>query len=141
MDEDRFRKVVEDAWAAVPKEWKERVKNVALLVEDEPSAEVREAESLEGDETLLGIYQGVPAIERGEAYGVGGTMPDTITVYRLPTLLEAGDLVAEDPRRSFEDAVRQVVQDTVWHELGHYFGHDEAHIHSREEERSNRFEA
>jgi predicted Zn-dependent protease with MMP-like domain len=140
MDDDAFRKVVEEAWEAVPAEWRARVQNVALLVEDEPSETVREAEGLEGGDTLLGIYQGIPAIERGEGYGVGETLPDTITVYRLPTLLEAADLIADDSSLGFEDAIRQIVEETIWHELGHYFGHGEEKLLDREEDQSNRFD-
>jgi len=133
MPEEAFRKIVEEEWGKVPSPYKERIQNVALLVEDEPSEEVRKLEGLEGEDTLLGIYQGVPLSERGEAYGVGMTLPDTITVYRLPTLLEAGDMHEEAPEQNLPDLVRQVVRDTLWHEVGHYFGHDETHIEEREQ--------
>lgn len=141
MGEDDFRAIVQEAWAAVPAPWKDRVRNVALLVEDEPSEEVRAQEGLEGDDTLLGIYQGIPSTERGEGYGIGMTLPDTITVYRLPTLDEASLLMHEDDAaRPFSDYVRLVVRETVWHELGHYFGHGEAALMEREDEKRNTFE-
>ncbi|MEA2701362.1 MAG: hypothetical protein QOE22_71 [Candidatus Parcubacteria bacterium] len=138
MNETAFRAIVEDEWAKVPPPYRERIENVALLVEDEPSAEVRKAEGLEDGETLLGIYQGIPLTGRGEGYGTGGTLPDTITVYRIPTLLEAEDLVREGGGELAQH-VRRVVRDTVWHELGHYFGHDDEHIHRREDEGTNEF--
>ena len=56
------------------------------MVEDEPSEEVRKLEGLGDDETLLGYYQGIPLAARGDHYGVGVTMPDTITIYKLPIL-------------------------------------------------------
>lgn len=130
MDELAFRKIVEEEWTKVPPPYRERIKNVAVLIEDEPSSGVRESEGLEGEETLLGIYQGVPLVERGEGYGSGGTLPDTITIYRLPTLLEAEESGKE---------VKEVVRDTIWHEVGHYFGYDDEHIHRREDEGTNEF--
>lgn len=130
MSESEFRTMVEEEWAKVPSPYRERIQNVALLVEDEPSEEVREMEHLEEGDTLLGIYQGVPLIERGEGYGSGGTLPDTITIYRLPTLLEAEESGKE---------IQEVVHETIWHELGHYFGYDDEHIHLREDEGTNEF--
>jgi predicted Zn-dependent protease with MMP-like domain len=141
MDEAEFARIVSEEWAAVPHKWKGRVKNVAVLVEDVPSEEVREAERLEGDDMLLGIYQGIPNTDRGEGYGIGITLPDTITIYRLPTLLEAEEILFENPDLVFSEVIRKVVRDTIWHELGHYFGYGDQTIHTREDEGSNRFEA
>lgn len=139
MPEEDFRKIVEEEWAKVPSPYKERITNVALLVEDEPSEEVRELEGLEGDDTLLGIYLGVPLSERGEGYGIGMTLPDTITVYRLPTLEEATLMHAEAPDTDFVLLVREVVRDTIWHEIGHYFGYDDEHIERREATGTNEY--
>jgi predicted Zn-dependent protease with MMP-like domain len=130
MGEEQFRTIVEEEWDKVPSPYRERIENVALLVEDEPSPEVREREGLEEGDTLLGFYHGVPLTERGEGYGSGGTLPDTITIYRLPTLLEAEE-VGKD--------VREIVHETIWHEVGHYFGYDDFHIHLREDEGTNEF--
>ncbi|MEK7063173.1 MAG: metallopeptidase family protein [Patescibacteria group bacterium] len=70
------------------------------------------------DGEILGLYQ--------EA----GDMPHTITLYRLPILEEA-------THSGLPVAV--VVQETVWHEIAHYFGMDEQGVHTREEEGTNRF--
>ncbi len=129
MNEEIFRKIVEEEWAKVPEKFKKRVANVALLIEDES----------EGDGELLGLYHGINAAERGEFYGIGGTLPDTITLYRLPLLLEAEELMHERNIKSFENAVREAVRETIWHELGHYFGLDERGVEEREDEGTNRF--
>src|SRR3989338_7254671 len=84
MTREAFKKLVEEGFLLIPEKFRERIKNVALLVEDEPSEEVRELEGLEEGETLLGLYQGIPATERGDAYGIGETVPDTITLYQQP---------------------------------------------------------
>lgn len=130
MDADAFRDLAARAWAAMPSRIAAQIANVALIVEDEPDARTREEEGLEGEDTLLGLYRGIPRTERGSEYGVGGTLPDTITLYRLPILEVAGD----DP-----DAVYQEIVDTIWHEVGHYFGFDEDAVQEREDEGTNRF--
>lgn len=134
MSEHEFEQIAEGEWARMPERFKREIVNVALLIEDEVSEEIRELEGLEEGDTLLGLYQGIPLTERGSEYGVGMTMPDTITLYRLPILEEA-----EEMDRAFRDAVRIVVRETLWHEVGHYFGLPEHEVNEREDEGTNRF--
>src|SRR3989338_2954855 len=103
-----FEKLVAEGFERLPQWVREKISNVALLVEDEPSAEVRKAEGLGNDETLLGYYHGIPLSARGEQYGVGPTMPDTITLYQIP-IEQAAEEDASD--------VRDVVAETIWHEF------------------------
>lgn len=126
MTRGEFEKLAQDAVALIPEKFRERIKNVAFLIEDEPSEEVRRKEGLEEGETLLGLYQGIPATVRGDSYGVGPTLPDTITLFRLPIEAEA---------RESGDDIRNVVADTVWHEVAHYFGMDEDEVRLREDSR------
>jgi predicted Zn-dependent protease with MMP-like domain len=128
MDEMEFRTLVEEEFDAMPARYKARLANVALLVEDEPDAETRETEGLEGEETLLGYYRGVPLTERGDSYGAGATLPDTITLYRLPII-----------KAAHEDGldIRTVARETLWHEVAHYFGFDEVAVMRREDEGTN----
>lgn len=131
MDEETFRALAAKEWAAIPERFALLVENVALIVEDEPDARTREEEGLGEGETLLGLYRGIPRTERGSEYGVGMTLPDTVTLYRLPILEAAG---STDP-----EAVAAEIRDTIWHEVGHYFGFDEPSIGKREDEGTNRF--
>ena len=121
-----FEKLVAEGFERLPKWVREKIKNVALLVEDEPSQEDRKAEGLGDDETLLGLYKGIPLSERGEQYGVGATMPDTITLYQNPI---------EQAAKEDDMEVVQVVADTIWHEFAHQFGMDEGEVRSRERQR------
>lgn len=133
MDRESFEKLVGEGFLLIPEKFRVKIKNVALLIEDEPSEEVREQEGLLGDETLLGLYQGIPATTRGDSYGMGPTLPDTITLYQLP--------IEETAREDGED-VRKVIAETIWHEYAHYFGMDEDEVRFRESTRSrgsNRF--
>jgi len=131
-----FERLVAEGYERLPEWVRENIRNVALLVEDEPSEEDREAEGLQREETLLGLYKGVPLSERGSDYGVGATLPDTITLYRHPILELAHESV--DERASEEDVrekVREIVADTVWHEFAHHFGMNEQEVRQREGER------
>jgi len=135
MEPARFEEIVSEEWAKVPEQFRSKMENIALLVEDRPSEETRREEHLDEHHTLLGLYHGHPLTARGEGYGVGETLPDTITLYRLPIQLEAehafGDLS--------EDSIRKAIRETIWHEVGHYFGLDDDEIHEREQEGSNQF--
>lgn len=110
----RFRELVAEALDGLPPEFGELLDNVAVVVEDEPSAqELRELgmDPDEGDE-LLGLYQGTPLDARGFEYG---GLPDRVVIYRGPILRIA---------RSRREVIEQV-QETVLHELGHHFGLEE----------------
>jgi predicted Zn-dependent protease with MMP-like domain len=128
MERDTFEKLVEEGFLLIPEKFRARIKNVALLVEDEPSQEIRQQEGLGEGETLLGLYQGIPNTARGDSYGVGPTLPDTITLYKLPI---------EEAARGIPEEIRKVVAETIWHEFAHYFGMDENEVRLREEERSS----
>lgn len=126
MHLEEFEKIVEEGFERLPEWVRQKIKNVALLIDDEPSDEVRKIEGLGEGETLLGYYQGIPLSERGELYGVGVTMPDTITLYRVPILHAAQEDGLD---------VRDVVADTIWHEFAHHFGIDEEGVRNLEHKR------
>ncbi|KKW32961.1 MAG: hypothetical protein UY78_C0023G0003 [Parcubacteria group bacterium GW2011_GWA1_53_13] len=142
MTKEEFEQLVgeEFEWA-IPAKFRPHIKNVAFLVDDEPSAEVRKVEGLQEDETLLGYYHGVPTPARGDWYGMGTTMPDTITLFQTPIEAEAAELehsnILQNDRMTFEDCVRKVIRDTIWHEVAHHFGMDESEVRRREDDRDN----
>jgi predicted Zn-dependent protease with MMP-like domain len=138
VTDEAFRALAGKAWDEVPSKFQKRIDNLALLIEDEPSADLREKEGLGEHETLLGLYHGIPENERGAGYGVGGTLPDTITLFRLPILEEAAELMQERGL-SPEAAVDEALRETLWHELGHYFGLKEEEVRGRECEGTNRY--
>ncbi len=126
MQYEEFEKLIAQGFEKLPEWVRLKIKNVALLIEDEPSGEVRSREGLTATETLLGYYQGIPLSERGENYGVGITMPDTITLYRLPI---------EHAAQEDGMPVAEVITETIWHEFAHHFGMDEHEVRHRERER------
>jgi predicted Zn-dependent protease with MMP-like domain len=101
-----FEALVADALDAIPEELGAVMENVAIVVEDWPP-----------DESLLGLYHGVPLTERGPI-GYAGVMPDLITIYRGPLCARARDAA---------DLAAQV-RVTVLHEVGHHFGIDDARL-------------
>ena len=137
MQRQEFEKLVAEGFERLPLWVREKIQNVAVLVEDEPSEEDRKREGLTEHETLLGLYKGIPLAVRGEYYGVGMTLPDTITLYQLP-IEEAAKASLRDVRpthredEAFRAAVRKEVEDTIWHELAHHFGMDEGEVRKRE---------
>ncbi len=138
MGEDEFTELVAAEWRAMPERFQKHIQNVAVLVEDEPSPSVRAEERLGPGETLLGLYHGIPNTERGSHYGEGGTLPDTITLFRLPLLEDAEKICAPD--EPFRSAVQRAIRETIWHEVGHYFGLGDEEIGVREHEKTNKFD-
>jgi predicted Zn-dependent protease with MMP-like domain len=111
ISRETFEQLVEEALGELPKNFADLLQNIAVVVEEEPSADDLDLVEDEGGE-LLGIYRGVPLPQR--SYGMT-LMPDRIAIFRGPILRVA---------RSRYDAHRQI-RETVIHELGHYFGLDD----------------
>ena len=128
MRQEEFEKLVAEGYEKLPEWVQKKISNVALLIEDEPSAEERKLQGLSGDETLLGLYKGIPLATRGENYGVGMTLPDTITLYQFPI---------EDAAEEDGKDVRDVVAETIWHEFAHHFGMNEHEVREREGKRES----
>jgi predicted Zn-dependent protease with MMP-like domain len=95
------------------------VQNVAILFADVPTPEQRHELQLRHDQTLLGLYQGVPLSQR---QGRTSFLPDRITLFKLPLLTQAHD------ERSLLEAIRH----TLWHEIAHYYGLNHTDIHKLE---------
>lgn len=119
-DADPFARMVREAYLEIPARFRRRVANVAIVVEEEPSGDdLRRARCPRGS-TLLGLYHGVPLTQRTSAYGM--VLPDKISIYRGP--------IERCARNEAE--LRQIVKETLWHEVGHYFGMDEPRVRRAE---------
>jgi predicted Zn-dependent protease with MMP-like domain len=121
MTKQRFEQLVAEALDDIPKRFRAAMKNVAVVVEDEPPAQVLEEMEIEPPDSLFGLYQGTPLPER--SWGYGNTLPDRISIYRRPI-----EDACED-----EEEIRECVAETVIHEFGHYFGMNEEQIEEIEE--------
>nr|WP_255432344.1 metallopeptidase family protein [Cellulomonas sp. SLBN-39] len=109
MTREEFEDAVRDALDEVPEELAAMMDNVVVLVEDEPPPD---------EPDLLGLYEGTPLTERGEAWAAG-SLPDRIFVFRNPTLA-----LCEE-----RDEVVEEVTITVVHEIAHHFGIDDDRLH------------
>ncbi len=98
----RFARLVRRAIADLPERYRQRMRNVEIVIEDEPDP----ARATEGE--LLGLYEGVPLTERREE----PWLPDRISIYRRP--IEA---MSSSPQ-----VQAKIVRDTVIHEIAHHFG-------------------
>ena len=109
-----FVRHVRRAYAQLPVGVRRRLENVDVVVEEWPSED--EAALVGRYDTLFGLYQGLPLTERD---GIGPLLPDRIVIYRQP-ILRASETRSE--------AINEI-RITLWHEVGHYLGMDEEHLH------------
>ena len=116
VSRSEFEGMVGDALDEIPDALATEFRNVAVMVEDWPTA--AQLERLPRGRMLLGLYQGVPLTARGPL-SYSGVAPDRITIFRGPLSQRA---------RTVEE-LRASVRVTVLHEVGHYFGMDDARLH------------
>jgi len=110
-----FDLLVESAFRRIPARFRKRVRNIAIVIEPEPPRP-----------GLLGLYQGRPLTSRSVFDGFA--LPDRITIYQGPH---------ERIAKSRAD-LEQMVADTIWHEIAHYFGMDESRVRRAEQNRARR---
>ena len=121
MTRAQFERHVAEALASIPRQFRDAMQNIAIVVEDEPSPALLAEMEIEPPDTLLGLYQGTPLTER--TWGYGNTLPDRIVIFQQPIEEDCDD----------EDEVRAVIGETLIHEIGHYFGLSEEEIEEIEE--------
>lgn len=122
MTREHFRELVSEAIDTIPAKFAREVKNLAIVIEDEPSDDLLAELDMDPDEdTLLGLYQGTPLPER---FQYGNTLPDRITLFQHSI---------EDDCDGDEDEIVIAIGETLIHELGHYFGMSEEQIMDIEE--------
>lgn len=108
MSEEDFEALVADELDALPDEMMDGLENVQFSVEDRPE---------DGSLSLFGLYHGI-ALTHREHYGFG-ELPDLITIYRDPHLAHCNDV----------DELRDQIHVTLVHEIGHFYGMDDAQLH------------
>jgi Uncharacterized protein conserved in bacteria len=116
-----FEQLVAEALASIPRQFRDAMKNLVIVVEDEPSRALLDEMEIAPPSTLLGLYQGTPLTERG--WGYGNTLPDRVLIFQGPHEREAED----------EDDLVVAIGETLIHEIGHYFGMSEEEIEQIED--------
>lgn len=110
-----FKQLVSGAIDIIPEPYQEHLQNVAFIVEDQPTIAQRKKLKLSKGDLLFGLYEGTPLPDRS---GQIKLLPDKITIFKNDIELASKDI----------DDLRDRVENTVWHEVAHYYGLDHLQI-------------
>jgi len=113
MTRIEFEDLVESALKKLPRPFRQKLRNIAVVVEDWADDETLEDVGIEPPDTLYGLYRGVDLTRRDSSYG--NVLPDTIHIYQGPIEEDCAD----------PEEMAELVRDVVVHEVGHYFGLDD----------------
>ena len=119
VSDEEFQRLIDEALGSLPKERIDSLKNVAILYEHDPTPEQRQKLALRHDQTLFGLYEGVPLSQR---QGTTKLLPDKITLFVNPICWSANSL----------DELKEQIRHTLWHEIAHYYGLNHAQIRGLE---------
>jgi len=126
MNAGEFEKLVAEAVDGLPQNIKDAMNNVGFVIERVARRRKAHEVGVRSGNHLLGLYEGVPLIERGPYYSA---LPDKITIFQDPIEDESGGEPA---------AVKDLVAEVVWHELGHHLGFDDRQLRAIERRRKRR---
>ena len=111
-----FERAVQQVVDELPMDLRRHIANVAIVVEEWPDDATLDAAGVDDPRDLFGFYHGIPLTARGHDYGL--VLPDKISIYRQPILRASRT----------ESEARAQIQQTVRHELAHYFGLDDERL-------------
>lgn len=121
ISDEQFSALVGEALDELPHKYTDNLDNVAIVYEDEPTPAQRTELNLHCDQTLFGLYQGIPLTQRGAGYNL--VMPDKITIFKNPILYASTDMYK----------LKAHIKHTLWHEIAHHFGLNHDRIHELEQ--------
>ncbi len=110
LTDEQFNELITRAMNELPQEYIVGLKNVAIVMADEPTEEQRQKLKLSEHSLLLGLYEGIPLTSRGN--GWSGMLPDKITLFKNQILASSHD----------EASLFAQIKQTLWHEMAHYYG-------------------
>jgi len=116
MYHELFERLVSEALDALPREFRDALANVEVIVEDWPDGATLQRAKVRHPAELLGFYHGVPQTKRTHRYGL--VLPDKISIYRRPIEMRC---------RTVEE-VRKTVAHVLRHEIAHHFGISDARL-------------
>ena len=119
--DEEFEKLIGEVLDELPAKYTSKLTNVAVTYADIPNEVQRKKSKITDNQTLFGLFEGVPMTSRGN--GFSGQLPDKITLFKLPLFYASSD----------ETDFKKRVKHTLWHEIAHYFGLDHGRIHELEQ--------
>lgn len=119
VSDELFAEMVGSAIDRLHKQFKD-AKNVGVVIADDPTTEQIEKLNLRCDQTLFGLYEGIPLTARHNGYS--GVLPDKITIFKNPICAFVSN----------EKELQEQLNKTMWHELAHHFGLNHKQIHEKE---------
>lgn len=119
VDQDKFDELINKAISQLPKTHVSYLKNIAIVTQEEPTNEQRLKMKLDSNQTLLGLYEGLPISARN---GQTKVLPDKITLFTYPLMSKSMN----------EQELLENIRHTLWHEFAHYFGLNHDQIKSLE---------
>lgn len=126
ISDKEFDRIISEAMDELPQKFIEKLNNILITYEDDPSPEQRLKLNLRCNQTLYGLYEGIPLTKRPQASSMLSsnvmTMPDRITIFKNPILHSSNSM----------EQFKAQVKHTLWHEIAHYFGLDHDRIHAIE---------
>lgn len=120
VSDEQFNDFIASSLDELPGKYTSRLHNVLITYEDEPNEDQRQRLHLRCNETLFGLYEGIPMTARGNGYNF--VLPDKITLFKNPMLRATHDL----------QSLKAQIKHTLWHEIAHYFGLNHDRIHEIE---------
>ena len=120
ITDDQFDAIISNALDELPDQYTENLKNVAIVMADEPTEDQRIKLRLRCNETLFGLYEGIPLTQRGAGYNL--VLPDKITLFKHPMMQASTDFIH----------FKKQVKHTLWHEIAHHYGLQHDRIHELE---------
>lgn len=123
MEIEKFEKLVNEGIKAIPEKILKKLENVDIVIEDEPTAYQSRKIKIKRGSILFGLYEGIPQNKR---WHYGQALPDKITIFKK----------AIENYAHSEEEIKEIVMNTVWHEIAHHFGMNEEMV--RESERKRR---
>ena len=123
ITEKEFEELVTEALSSLPEKFREKMENIAVVVEDYPSRKLLAEVKISSPYGLLGLYRGIPYPRRGIWYA--NVLPDKIIIFKRPIEVRCGN----------REEIKEIVRRVVIHEIGHYFGLGEGELRKIEKER------
>ena len=120
LPDEEFDKLISQAMDELPQQYIKNLQNVAVVYADDPTPEQRQKLELRNDQSLFGLYEGIPRALRGAGYNM--VLPDKITIFKHPILAYSHDL----------PSLKKNIKHTLWHEIAHHYGLNHQQIHELE---------